>query len=578
MKRINQLSKHLINQISAGEVIERGASVVKELVENSIDAGATRVEIEISNDTRDIRISDNGSGIHKDDVELAFVKHATSKILTEEDLWNIHSLGFRGEALASILSVSKVVATTRTKDSDTGIRVENNQSEIAKTDAGCAIGTTIEVKDLFYNQPVRLKFLKNPKTEFAYILEIVKSVAISHPSVSFTLKNNASISLQTSGSGDLLSVLSEVYSSALSDNLVPVQKEDRFNGWHVDGFASVPSYIKSSKKSIYIFLNGRVIKCPVILKAIDLAYKNKIAQGKYPFVVLNLTVPPADVDVNVHPTKREIRYKSPNQIFSFVQSSIEAALMGVSGQDNSFDTIVSQKTVDMFNRNFSEDDDVYVDRSLVETPTTEQVMELYKPIGQKKLDIETIYDERPQVDIIGQFANTYILVENEDGIEIVDQHIADERYYYEKLKSMKSADSQLILISDTIEVEPSELELLKENFPKLEKFGYKLEIVGDSSVMFKKLPQMIAHLSPRIILADILENIKGDIDSIEDEILIMTACKASVKAGQKLSIWQMEELIQNWRTTKNPHTCPHGRPISKTISKKEIAGFFNRTN
>lgn len=587
MKRIKQLSKQLVNQITAGEVIERPASVVKELVENAIDAGATKIEIDISNDSRNIRIADNGSGIHPDDIEVAFIKHATSKIQTEDDLWNIHSLGFRGEALPSIISVSKIVATTRVKENEYGVRVENNDSEVIKSRTGCAIGTIIDVQDLFYNQPVRLKFLKNPKTEFSYIAEISKSIALSNPNISFTLKNNGGINFTTSGSGDLLTLISELYSSSLTSELVEIKAEDKFVNWSVTGFASVPSYVKSSKKSIHTFLNSRVIKCPVCLRAIDLAYRNKIESGKYPFLVLNLNIPPNEIDVNVHPSKKEIRYKSTNLIFSFVQSAVEAALSGFDfrPQVKSYESFEPQGSyvqpksdfsyANLFNKSYDEEAHISSNPRLFHEPehgrvSTSDVMELYKPV---EFNAET-----PKINIVGQFANTYILIDNGDNLEIVDQHIADERYNFEKLKENKGKDSQLILISEEIELEPTDLSLLESNLEKIEQFGYKIDFLSPTTITFKKLPQMVAHINPKDILADMLENIKGDLDNLETNILITTACKASVKAGQKLSLWQMEELIQNWRSTKTPHTCPHGRPISKTIPKKDIASFFNRTD
>ena len=288
MARIKQLSKHLINQIAAGEVIERPASVVKELVENSVDAGASKISVEISNECRDIRVADNGSGIHPDDIMLAFSKHATSKISTDEDLFAIDTLGFRGEALASIISIAKVTCTTRTKDFETGTKVKCENSEVKKVETGCAVGTIMEVRDLFYNIPARLKFLKNPNTEFSYIQELVQAIAISHPKISFELKKNGKTVLKTSGSNELKHALKELFSNSITDNLKEVLKTDELADLKISGYVSTPDFTRSSKKDYHIYINSRTVKCPVFMKAIDTAYKNLMANGKYPFVVLNL--------------------------------------------------------------------------------------------------------------------------------------------------------------------------------------------------------------------------------------------------------------------------------------------------
>ncbi|MDR1327669.1 MAG: DNA mismatch repair endonuclease MutL, partial [Heliobacteriaceae bacterium] len=328
MGRIKQLSKHLINQIAAGEVIERPASVVKELVENSVDAGAAKVSVEISNDCRDIRVADNGSGIHPDDVLLAFSKHATSKIATDEDLFAINTLGFRGEALSSIISIAKVSCITRTAEFDYGTRVKCENSEVKQSQTGCAVGTIMEVKDLFYNLPARLKFLKNPNTEFSYIQEMIQTLALAHPEVAFELKKNGKPVLQTLSNGQhqLPQTIKELYSQEVVDNLKEVMKTDKLSGLKISGYVSTPDYTRSSKKTYHTFINSRAVKDPVFLKAVDVAYKNLIANGKYPFIVLNLEIPPDEVDVNVHPTKKEVRYKNPNQIFNFIMTSIQGGL------------------------------------------------------------------------------------------------------------------------------------------------------------------------------------------------------------------------------------------------------------
>lgn len=594
MARIKQLSKHLINQIAAGEVIERPSSVVKELTENSVDAGATKISIEINNDCRDIRVADNGCGIYPDDIMLAFSKHATSKIATDEDLFNIHTLGFRGEALSSIISISKLTCTTRTADFDTGTKVKCENSEVKQVETGCAIGTIMDIRDLFYNIPARLKFLKSSNTEFSYIQELVQSIALAHPECSFELKKNGKIVLKTSGQNNLLQTIKEVYSTDIISNLKEVLKTDQLAGMKISGYVSTPNYTRSSKKGYHIYINGRTVKCPVFQKAIDTAYKSLIANGKYPFVVLNLELPPADVDVNVHPTKKEVRYKNTNQIFNFIFASIQAGLTNYIERQSarSFDPqsftpqpVQQSNVVDFVQPKLEssgeiyfdkKDDTIYVSDKLMQEEEENFSQQKEEKTEQRQFFVPVEKEPEPEENIIGQYKNTYILVEKEDGLEIIDQHIAEERYIYEKLMAEKNIVSQMLFVSDVVPVSSTEAELIKENIDKFEKFGFGIEFLKENELIFRKVPQMIAKVNPKEILADILANIEGNIDRLEEHILITTACKASVKAGQKLSTWQMQEIVKKWRTTKMPYTCPHGRPVVKFFPHKEIAGFFQR--
>lgn len=610
MGRIKQLSKHLINQIAAGEVIERPASVVKELVENSIDAGANKISVEITNECRNIRVADNGSGIHPDDILLAFSKHATSKIENEEDLFDIETLGFRGEALSSIISISKLSCTTRTKDFDYGTKVTCENSEVKQTQTGCAIGTIMEVKDLFYNIPARLKFLRNPNTEFSYIQEIVQSIAIIHPDISIELKKNGKTVLKTTAQGDLKRNLKEIFPETVTENLKEVLKTDELAGLKIYGFVSTPDFTRSSKKDYHIYINSRTVKCPVFQKSIDMAYRDLMANGKYPFVVLNLQIPPSEIDVNVHPSKKEVRYKNVNQVFNFIMAGVIGGLSNykensnintpqttfnpqkpsinnsaiaeeetTSNKDNN--NVVSlfkqkEKSIDVFYD--KENDDMFVkseDMEKLSKEISKNFNTTSNAIQNEMFETKSVMPKEEDL-IVGQYKNTYILVELEDGLEIVDQHIAEERYNYEKLKAEKQIASQLIFISDVLPVSATEAELIRENIDKFERWGYEIEFTSDTELTFRKLPQLLAKVSPKEILSDILENIEGNLDNLEEQILKTTACKASVKAGQKLSLWQMQEIIKKWRTTKMPYTCPHGRPINKIIPHKELANWFQR--
>lgn len=590
MARIQQLSKHLINQIAAGEVIERPASVVKELVENSVDAGAKKISIEITNDCRNIRIADNGCGIHPDDILLAFTKHATSKIKTDEDLFDIHTLGFRGEALASIISISKLTCTTRTAEFETGTKVKCENSEVNKVETGCAVGTIMDIKDLFYNIPARLKFLKSPSTEFSYIQELLQSIALANPAVAFELKRDGKTTLKTTGLGDLKRTIKELFNAEVTENLKEVLKTDKIAGMQISGYVSTPDFTRSSKKNYYMFINKRAVKCPVFQKSIDNAYKNLIASGKYPFVVLNLEIPPADVDVNVHPTKKEVRYKNTNMVFNFIYTAIQGGLTNYVEKPSAEMSIKPEplefrEPVGVLNFPKSETGEIYFDKTEDSMYVSDNMMEKIsqslpfkheETVEQAKLITHIEKEPEPEENIIGQYKNTYILIERDEGLEIVDQHIAEERYIYEKLKSEKNIVSQLLFVSDVLTVSSAEAELIKENIEKFEKFGYGIEFLKENELIFRKVPQLIAKVNPKEILSDILENIEGDIDGLEEKILITTSCKASVKAGQKLSTWQMQEIIKRWRTTKMPYTCPHGRPISKILPHKQIASFFQR--
>ena len=590
MGRIVQLSKNVINQIAAGEVIERPYSVVKELVENSIDAGATKISIEVANECRDLRIADNGSGIHPDDILLAFSKHATSKITSSEDLYNVTTMGFRGEALASIISISKLTCITRTAEFDYGTKVECQNSEVKQARTGCAIGTIMEIKDLFYNLPARLKFLKSPKTEFAYINEYIQSIALIHPEISFELKFNGKVYLKTVAQDDNLQTIKDIFSTEVSSSLKPVLKTDNISGLKISGYVSSPEYTRASKKDYYMYVNSRLVKCPAFQKSIDTVYRNLIGNSRYPFIVLNLEIPPADVDVNVHPTKKEVRYKNPNQIFNFIYSAIDSALKSIIEKPN----LTTQKKEDIstkdetIEQNFLEDEVCFVAKGEnisdifarpEKEPPTKHTPTYLKPVSKNFVEQTNFFEEPKFIQediIIGQYKKTYILIEKENGLEIIDQHIADERYIYEKLKKSKNIDCQLLFISDVIEISHSDKELLETNKNKLAQFGYEIDFISDSEAIFRKVPQILSKVSPKDIMADILDNMHGDINNIEEQILITTSCKAAVKANTYLNQYQMEEIVRNWRTCENPETCPHGRPISKFFEHKDIAKFFQR--
>ncbi|MEI7475585.1 MAG: DNA mismatch repair endonuclease MutL [bacterium] len=597
MKRVKQLSENLINQIAAGEVIERPASVVKELIENSIDAGAYKIEIEISNECRNIRIADNGSGIHKDDLKLAFSRHATSKIYSQDDLWRISSLGFRGEALASISSVAKVSCLSRTADSAVGYKVicENSNIEISET--GCSIGTIMDIKDLFYNVPARVKFLKKAQTEFAYIAETIESTALANPHVAITLIYKGNTVIKTSGNIDLKETISEIFSKELLNELFEVNKLDEPFKYYVNGYVSTPSYTRGNRKSYYVFINGRSVKCQFISKSIDNAYRDLIPSGRFPFVVINLSVPPNEIDVNAHPTKKEIRYANTNQVFGFIYAAIkqavESGLRGTSNRllptsDDTFETLEKTENITFvktFEPDYSQNSisfnfDSFKEKNSYQVEEVQAAVDFYKPIAEIVSPKEfyqfkeTEIIEKPK--IIGQFHNTYILIEESDGFSIIDQHIAHERTIYEQLKQKRQLASQLIISTQEIGLNYSDFSKLLDNKNLLADFGIEFEEIGNNKIILRKIPQILSNEPHDEIISSILEAMSHDIQSIENEILISISCKSAVKANEKLPIPQMERLIQDWQNTPNNQTCPHGRVISHKISLKEVAGYFGR--
>ena len=413
-------------------------------------------------------------------------------------------------------------------------------------------------------------------------------MAIANPNVSIEFVRNGKQVFKTLGQNGLKEVVKQLFSSEVANNMKEVLKTDKIAGFNISGYISVPSFTRSSKKDYYLYVNNRMVKCPVIQKAIDVAYRNTLPHGKYPFVILKLEVPPADVDVNVHPTKREVRYKNTNQIFNFITSAITGALANqiekpqvqVEPSSNviSFEEKLNESPVLI--KEEDENDDFFVPAnktlpaSIYKQP---EPLKAQAPVfKQQEIIRPTAPELKKEENIIGQYRKTYILIEREEGLEIVDQHIADERYIYEKLKASQKAASQIMFISDVLPVTNEQIELLKDNLELLEKYGYGVEFLNEKEVMFKKLPPALASMNAQEILQDLLENIAGDVNGIEEKILITTSCKSAVKANTSLNLFQMQEIIRNWRGCEKPYTCPHGRPISRIIKHEDIAKFFMR--
>lgn len=642
MPAIKKLDENVINQIAAGEVIERPASVIKELVENSIDAGATKVEVEIMQGGRTLRVADNGSGITSEDLELAFSRHATSKISEEKDLWKLNSLGFRGEALASIISISKLTCLTRTESSDNGYKLVNSDNGSFKiTPAGCAVGTTIEISDLFYNVPARLKFMKKHTTEAAAILDTLQHLAIAHPEVSITCRNQSKTVLKTTGSNDLCLCVSEIFSKDLLNHLLQINAVDEVEKYFVNGVVTDPTFTKNNRKSIYIIINGRYVKCPIILKAVDRAVADMMPSGRFPMAVLNLMIPPDQIDVNVHPAKREVRYKATNSIFGFIVYAIKKAIKEMElcvecskEQEQQIKESIEQQTEiqkaeiadsrepvgqvspvksaavkpirieqqeslkesagvkEPVSKQSQEKEQVVVlEKILPKEEVSQKALEFQAPLEKKpferepeQLEIKPVAREKnveapKDFKVIGQVFNTYIILENKDGLQIVDQHIASERALYDKLKKQEQAIAgQRLLLEQKLQLSVDQVELVDEYTEVFEYWGYEIEKNDTAELSIKQVPQMVAGKNHKELFNEILAMLEqgGGIETIEDNILKTIACHSAVRAGDSLTTREMELVIEQWNASDYPYTCPHGRQICHKISLKELASYFDR--
>lgn len=637
-RAVKLLPPHLINRIAAGEVVERPASVVKELVENALDAGATKIEIAISAAGRTIRISDNGSGMTPEDAALAFFNHATSKIENENDLHRIQTLGFRGEALASIASISKLTCLTKTSDAATGIRIGFDPTAedptiplIAPT--GCAVGTVMEVAELFYNTPARLKFLKRPSTELGHIEETVETLALSHPHVRFTLINNERQTLNTNGGGDLKQTIQNVFRLDRDPiDLVEVDFEDQDAGYSVKGYASVPGVMKNSKRWLVTFTNGRTVKCHLLQKAIETAYESLLPHGRYPVCVLHLTLPSDELDVNVHPTKKEVRYANNRSIFSFVQIAIKRALEkfgqyhytshqfghqpegSIPNKENvpSFSSAIHEtspqaqplwKQADNTSRwsyrepeplthqpRMSVEDALLLQAPLDATQTLSQPSNVVdtpsiKPMAEPQA--------LPYYRVLGQLFNTYILLETAQGLMVVDQHIASERELFERISLQMLHDvpsTQHWLETTSKPVSPTQYDLLERYQGTFTKLGFSYRLGnGDSegqTVSILGVPLIHQNRAPNQdplgLFDDLLQQLEdtGDaqlaLDQRINHLIATLSCHTAVRAGDPLNQQDMERVIEGWLASKLPWTCPHGRPIAHTIPKEELNKFFHR--
>lgn len=616
MPNIAILNQETIDKIAAGEVVERPCSVVKELVENAIDAGSTAITVEIKEGGISfIRITDNGCGIERDQVAVAFYRHSTSKIRSAEDLLTVKSLGFRGEALSSISAVARVELITKTYDELTGTRyVIEGSKELSNEEIGAPDGTTFIVKDLFYNVPARRKFLKTAQTEGSYISDMVEKLALSHPDISFKFINNNQTKLHTSGNGNRKDIIYHIFGREISSSLLEVKHECEY--FKVEGFIGKPVITRGNRNYENYFINGRYVKSNILSRAIEEAYKSFLMQHQYPFTVLYFTFF-SELDVNVHPTKMELRFDNNNEIYVELCDTIYAILSRkeMIPEVPVDSTPAPKKIVHEYKEPIpepfekrrinevraAESKSVYgqsvtsavKDYSAIETAAkTPETSTAYKPAQVVTGTQQTLgdYDKvfltesaKKQFSIIGQLFKTYWLIEFEDKLYIIDQHAAHEKVLYEKTMARlanKDFTSQRISPPIVMTLDARESEMLEKYRPQIEQFGYEVEHFGGKEYMISAIPDNLFNIDMKDLFIEMLDDFSNATgrqtpDIITEKVASMS-CKAAVKGNDKLTLPEINKLIDELLSLDNPYNCPHGRPTIISMSKYEIEKKFKR--
>lgn len=612
---IRVLSEVVAAQIAAGEVIERPASVVKELIENALDAGATRIDVDVDGAGREmIRVRDDGRGIAADEVALALVRHATSKIETVDDLESIQTLGFRGEALASIASVSRLTLISRHEDSDAGVQVVvEGGHQLEVSGVGAPAGTTLEVRGLFYNVPARRKFLKSDTTEKRHISNLLMRYAMAYPTVRFGLHFDGREAFRTGGSGDLADVIVDTMGLDVFKDMVEVSPLENLRPdlppIEVYGFSTTANQTRSNRSQIILFVNGRSIQDQRLTYAVVQAYHTVIPQGRYPIAVLMIEMPSEFVDVNVHPTKAEVRFRSPDAVFSSVQRTVRAAVTqerDVRDMSPGDYARLPRRTWDMPHDSLQ----TFPTQSPRSTPRVvnpQQLgMEMDIPDAGRRTNQQPPHEERqsdesflkgipeglnqpdrprrlPPMRVVGQIAATYIVAEGPAGLYLVDQHAAHERIMYEVFMERYDSGEKMVqhtLESSVVELSPISAQFVEEHIDVLANIGFHLEPFGQNTVRVRAVPAMLADHDP----ADVLHRLVQDIEAgdepgardIEDKIVRRVCKTASVKAGQVLSYDEMVGMLRQLERCEFPLTCPHGRPTMIHMSSDDLAKEFGR--
>ena len=635
------LDEQTINKIAAGEVVDRPSSIVKELVENSIDAKATAVTVEIrKGGISYIKITDNGLGFKSDDIELAFERHATSKIRKEEDLQKITSMGFRGEALASVAAIAKISLTTKNVNEDIGTKVRVEAGNIiSREEVPCVTGTTIEIFDVFYNVPARFKFLKKDYTEAGYIEDVMTRIALAYPQVSFRYINNGKTILQTSGTGDLHDAIYDVFGKEIYDAVLPIDYET--GDMKVFGMIGKPSVSRSTRMHQFTFLNNRYIKDKTVSSAIDRACEEKYAISKHAFIVCNIYMNPAQVDVNVHPAKLEVKFADEAKIFDVVYHAVRSAIENDNKSTNPF-TIAREEisAIEKRENEVPENDSSKIEqisKDLMNNgviPNKEEkkynfdvaTKKLYQPqkvepVGinslieslnekfgdintdtqdkkdeeekeekfeQAKFDVESY--EETQIEkvenvykYIGNLFDTYIIIQMKDKMYFVDQHAAHERYLFEQIKKAyyaKDRETQMLLVPILVGLSTKEMNIVKENIEMFENSGFILEEFGENSYKISGVPNVGYNIDHKSMFKDMITelstNEKTERQEKEHRFLATLACRAAVMAGDKLDVEEQKRLVDNMIGLDNPFTCPHGRPTAVPMTRYEIERKFMR--
>lgn len=617
MPEIKVLPKEISELIAAGEVVERPASVIKELIENSIDAGADNIIVEIQHGgITYMRITDNGCGIAGNDVPTAFLRHATSKIKSSGDLNAIGTLGFRGEALAAVSSVAKVEMFTKPKNCDLGTHYEiyGGQEKLCE-EAGCPDGTTIVIRDIFYNTPARMKFLKKDVSEANAAAAVVERIALSHPEIAFKLIRDGKQSLMTPGDGKINTTVYSVLGREFAGTLMEV--DGGLDGIGVKGLTCKPVSCRPTRNYQFVFLNGRLVRSGTVTAAVEQAYKNSAMIGKFPGFVLYLTVPLDTVDVNVHPAKTEVRFSDERRIFDAVYSSVKSALSKGDTRPevklkepvfNPFErmstaqyrqqpiakpTVAEEiyrvkpslhnipETVTFRDANYNHDKTektVYVPKEVVEPP----IAQAEKPIVPEKASVDImreVEDEKPPVTLIGEAFLTYIIVQMGESVFMIDKHAAHERILFNKLKKEQKTEMQALLTAVTVSLTREEYNAVISNTEKLSKAGFEVEDFGNSSVRVSAVPAALTKEDIPSVISELAGDLlKGKAPDAErlDDMYHTVACKAAIKAGSRTSPLEMQKLAERVLYSDDVMYCPHGRPVAFEIKRRELEKQFGR--
>ncbi|MCK9224334.1 MAG: DNA mismatch repair endonuclease MutL [Candidatus Muirbacterium halophilum] len=594
---IKKLSQEVYSKIAAGEVIHKPYSAVKELIENSIDSGADYIEIEIKDGGKKyICVTDTGSGMSKEDLDICFLKHATSKLSEIEDLDNIISLGFRGEALYSIAAVSKIEISSKQENSPYGTKIRLEDLVIKKiSPIPMNRGTKIEIKNLFYNMPVRQKFLKSSASEARAISEVVIRYILSYPNIRFKfISNNREIFISP-GNSDLLETIGIVFGNNFVKNIIPVEFEN--NGLKIKGYTSNLELFKSNSKYQYFFINHRYIKNNFVSYAVSEAYKSYFREKKYPVFFLDLEISPSMYDVNIHPSKEEVKFLDERLVFSTVRNgvlnSLRNSVDAVSLESNSASLSLNSGFKSGENENFKKNDNFdrkdqgefffpNKNENFDKTINSDTKIEIVE--SQNKVKNYEIKKNLSDHKVLGQIINTYIVVESINSLMLIDQHVAHERILYEKYKTRIQSEKvirQRILFPLNIEVKPYEAKILESRIDLFKRLGFSIERFGESMFVVREIPVFLNNNEENII-REIIDEIftssyVKEFDDLREEIIINASCKNAIKAGRSLSFEEMDLLINELFTTLNPYTCPHGRPIILEYNYEDITKKFGRS-